>query len=254
MFLGQKSLVLWQTHAVSTLGISIPLSLIYAKLLTTKINYTRVSMFLTIAFAPLVLLQFFYVIDGRYLVTAILSLVVCLCFILESIRSKIRPRFLLFLIFIIVGFQAISQLTFYRQILSSNILNRSKAWQYEATIEVDALLQKKKNSYLISTLPPYLFEFYGSAQRGYSILPVSSHQEFLDKNQFVWGDTINYSNLPDHFRQLILEGKEVYITNAYLSHSREVEKDYESLKNQLWFDPVSSGCLYTCAVYRLKLL
>jgi hypothetical protein len=104
---------------------------------------------------------------------------------------------------------------------------------------------------IITALPPFLVDVYQTTS--YRVLPMSPDQEFLSKKQYVWGDDINYADLRGTYREWLEEGRELYISNAYITHQQSVIEDYESYKESFEFEIMAEGCDQACNIYRLSL-
>jgi len=252
MMNGFQSQVLWLTYPLSTLGVGLLITWLVGWWLKVKPDLRRVSSMIAFAFSPLLLLQFFYVTDGRYLLTAIPCLIMALAYLLTA-WPKPTQRYLIIVLGAVLLIQIFSQLGFYRQIIASNWLLRSRAWQYESILEFERSLRAVESPLLITALPPYLVQLYLPAETQIRVLPLSAHQEFSAKKEWVWGNDVEYGNLVSYYQRLLTEGKKVYLSNAYISHSALVGADYSQLSQVFKLILVKEGCLGTCNLFKLEL-
>lgn len=241
--LGQNANFLWFNYPLTSIALIIG---IIANLFTnTKKKLLKIFPMIIIFLSIFSLLITFYLSDSRYIIYVIPLLIVSFS---TTIPSKInRKQQIFYIVLILIHF--FNQAPIFKQLIADNILHRSTAWQYEAIIEIETFA-KNKNISIITALPPHLVDAYSS--NSMKILPLSTHQEFLQKKQYVWGSNIDYDNLPNYYRQLVQNGEEIYITNAYVNHQQSVIVDYEAFKNSFELILEHEGCLNTCNIYKLQ--
>jgi len=248
MLSGGETRFLWMgfplTSVASVLSLVTSIAFLFVK---KKVNYQTTFLILTLV-SFFVLMGIFYVADARYTFYAIIPIILLIIITLNQIQNKYKLCFLMTMILLI---QIISQLSFAKKIITDNWLGRSTAWQYQAIKHFNQQFSSSEMELLITTLPLFLIDAYQTSS--YSIYPLSQNQEFLSKEQLVWGRDINYQDLPGYYQQLISHGKAVYITNAYITHQQEVIKDFENYKQKFTLELVSSGCDNACNIYQLKL-
>ena len=189
----------------------------------------------------------FYVADARYLIYSISLIILGLSWLIDALPKKRK----LLINFSILGIilQLFLQRSFIRQVLANNLLGRSTAWQYEAVRHFNSVL--KDEDLLVTALPPFFVDTYQTTN--YRTLPLSNTQEFMNKKQYVWGNDLTYENLTTAYHQWLTEKKEIYISNAYITHHENVIKDFEKFKNEFKLKLVSKGCLQACNLYKLEL-
>lgn len=200
----------------------------------------------------------FYVADQRY---AILNIVFATFFagyyfltLKKDPNSELNSELKIDFMKIALGAVLIGMVFFQRYNLfptiKANIFHRSDAWQHQAVLEFEKQNQLDQDSYLITALPPFLITAY--SQPDYKILPLSKHQEFLAKGQNVWNPEITDSqNLLQTYQKWLDEGRNLYISNAYITHQKQVVNDFEEFKKHFNFETISEGCNQTCNVYKL---
>lgn len=196
----------------------------------------------------------FYVVDARYIIYSIpiLSLAVTWFFDQLSLASHRKTMIGLIIGLLLAGLgQLISQAGLAKEIIAANVLHRSRAWQFESIQHFNQVFTDKPNAILITALPPFLVDAYQVG--AYRVAPLSTAQEFLQKGEHVWGDDVMYTDLIQGYAAWVAEGKELYISNAYITHAQQVIRDYERYKSTFIFVPVSEGCDHVCDVYLLKL-
>ncbi|MDQ3008130.1 MAG: hypothetical protein M3Q81_00880, partial [bacterium] len=252
--IGVPITVLWMRYPLTSPGLGLITSVLFlVAIWQRKVFQQQILFTTTLLLSPIVLLQFFYVVDGRYLLTAVPAVILVLIqlLVLFEVKTSQLPFKVLFIVLVLS--QLISQSALIKNVIATNWLQRSNAWQYAALKEYQRVIMPKGENYFITALPPYLIELYQDKLDDSTILPLSQHQEFLDKKQFVWGSDIGRSNLSTYYQSLLLQSKAVYITNAYITHNAMVVNDYEELKNTFVFIEVSRGCSETCNIYQLSL-
>jgi hypothetical protein len=225
-----------------------------------KFQKENLPQFILIGFLWLsqyVMLLNFYVADQRY---AILSLVFIVFFAgyhfltLHLEPGKKTINYLIRSAVFLVVFSLIFKQDFnYLSIIKSNLFLRSQAWQYQAVREFEKQqVNFEPDSYLITALPPFLITAYTNPS--YKIMPLSRHQEFLAKGQNVWNPEITDSqDLVGLYRQWLDQGRNLYISNAYITHQQSVINDFNMFKFKKYFEMelISEGCDQTCNIYKL---
>lgn len=245
--LGIPAYFLWEkfTFLVPAM-IVIPFAAVFAR--RQSIKLTLIKKIITVIIGLVFLQSFFYALDTRYLIAVLPMATLATALGLELIlakQNKLVPFMCLtFFALILIGTQPL----FYKQLIGSNWLQRSVAWQAEAIKHLKNL-DLSSNSYLITALPPYLFNFY--YPNSPHLLPLSQAQEFMNIGQRPWGENINYQNLSETYRALIQQGKTVYITNAYITQQQTVITDFEHLKQNFNVQLVATDCQETCNVYQV---
>jgi hypothetical protein len=195
----------------------------------------------------LMMLFLFYHSDTRYILHFIPFMVVYVGFALQSIAK--HQRVLVGMLTVLCIAQVWSQMSGWRYLVATNWLHRSVAWQREAVRVLDASVPD--NGVVITALPPFFVQAY--QQKGYRVLPLSQHQEFLQKNQQVWGSDVMYLDLFQTYDKLIQQSVPVYVSTSYLTADKRFEQDYLRLLDRYDMEIVTDGCLHTCAVYRLQI-
>lgn len=202
--------------------------------------------FLTLSFlAQFPVLLIFYVVDSRYLILSIPLIAVGV-----AVASGEISRHQWLMTGIIGGsliFFWSQQYHLGKSLIGANWLNRSEAWQYRAVKLVEKHVPA--GSTVISVLPPHLFELY--AHQPYSILPLSMHQEFMEKKQMVWPDLLNTGDLLSEYERQVSSGSPLYITQAYLSAEAIFQGEWQQLQERFDLELVAEGCDQTCNIYRL---
>ena len=248
VFLGQPVNLLWEKTVLSSAGML--LLFIWSLIKLWQRQTTRIlSLSLGLIFLslfPIVLL--FITTDARYIIFApvIMALAIGLAWPLFQGKQKYWFNGLLTLALV---WQVVTQLPLLKTIVSQNVLHRSTAWQYEAIITFNDQFLTLKENYLITSLPPFFVDFYDN--NNYRVLPLSKNQEFINKGQWVWGNDLKNDNLENLYNELLANKNQIFISNAYVTHSHEVTADFENLKKSYDFILVQEGCAGACNIYQL---
>lgn len=254
ILIGHPDTFLWKTFSFTSIVITLTSSLGIFFQLSSKQARSQVVILLGILSSIFPLIILFYVVDIRYILTALPILIFSQVFFFDAIFrrwNKVIGLLFAILIFILVGY---SQAPLFKEIVLSNIFHRSIGWQYEAIINFNKFANSSighEQIEIITALPPFLVGTYQT--QNYKVLPLSEHQEFIAKKQYVWGDDVSYDNLIEGYKKKLNDGKNIYISNAYITHQQEVIKDFEEYKKNFQLLPVSSGCLNTCNIYQILL-
>lgn len=243
---GFKQFFLWiRTSLVSIILMPSIVLFLFLKKFRVR-DMKKMLTLVVLLFSQLVLLLFFYSTDLRYIILSIPILLVILAYLMSSYKYKYFSYLVLFLIIIT---QIYSQRLMLKQVVGNNIFHKSTAWQYQSILHFDQCLSDEDE--LITAFPPFLVDAYQT--KGFQVFPLSKDQEFLQKNQHVWGDEVNYDDLIDGYRQMLESGKTLYISNAYITHQQSVIADFEEFKREFDLDLVAEGCEQACNIYQLKL-
>lgn len=246
VFLGFNSNFLWLAYPLTSFA---PIAIILTNLIYNK-NYSKQKiLIITSTFLSLFLLLLsFYTADSRYV---IYSIPLFIFLIVLTTPKKPHTTYILTILVLLI-FHIINQLPIFKQILSENVLHRSVAWQYEAVKTINEFAAKEHNPYIITALPPHLIQAYAKNQ--ITIYPLSTHQEFLQKKQYVWGNSIDYTNLIEFYEKKLVSNQKIFITNSYITHQKSVIDDFEVYKNTFELQLVQEGCFQSCNIYQLQLI
>jgi|GEM_PF-2665522 len=248
--IGKPSQLLWVTVTFSNLGIFILFLTGTVLNIRTNTDLRSKSWLLIALFlSQFLLIAAFYMADTRYLILSLPLLAIGVSLFAQRFQT-ILARLAVTIVLVSLIFQ---QRTLIRQVLAANLGGRSHAWQYEAVkiIETSITDTYSEKSYVITALPPLLFDIY--TRPVYRILPLSLDQEFLDKQEYVWGSDVDYQHLLDYYSLLLEQGQTVYVSAAYLTAESRFSTDFEAIVNRFNLELVAAGCLDTCNMYRMHL-
>jgi hypothetical protein len=246
MLFASKGWFLWKNIGISNIIFSgLFFYSIYYFNKIKKHTQSNILLFFFLAQLPIQLI--FYVADARYLVLVLPLIALGVVWLIDAWPEK--RKILVPLAIVGIALQLFLQRSLVKEVIASNLLGSSTAWQYEAVLHFNNHLEEE--ALIITALPPFLVDVYQTTS--YRVLPMSHDQEFLSKKQYVWGDDINYADLRGTYREWLEEGRELYISNAYITHQQSVIEDYESYKESFEFEIMAEGCDQACNIYRLSL-
>jgi hypothetical protein len=291
---GRAAPFLWQTTPLSSIFLSVWLvfSSGLAKKFVALRSETRLLTVLFLAQLPLQLI--FYVADSRYIIYSLPLIALAVGWSFTLLSKRVVARILLPFFVVLIGLHTLTQLGLFKEVIASNLFGRSTAWQVEAIRQFDQVFEQEqlsdsrsnfaittstgatdrvgsniladKQIFLITALPPFLVDAYTTGD--YQVLPLSVHQEFLAKGEWVWGSATdperwlssppelrnphyNTESLYLLFDNLLLENNTLYISNAYITHLRSVTADYQALNSRYSFEKISTGCQEACNLLQL---
>jgi hypothetical protein len=251
--LGQKTKFLWLDYSFTS-AITFLVAFASGAYLVMKKKYLKeVLLVIALALFSLLVVIFFYTPDTRYIIPFIPTLCILIGFCFAEIEKEKKfhqKNLLVGVIFGLLLLQVISQVSFLKFIITTNLLHRSRAWQYESILSFNEYFAQKPDSYLVTVMPPFLVDLYSN--HSYILLPLSTRQEFMNQGQRTWGE-LDYANLINEYQKLLREGKKVYVTNAYLSSQHEFEPEYQQIENTFTLEKVKEDCLGTCNLWELQL-
>lgn len=188
----------------------------------------------------------FYSSDSRYIIYLIILLSIAVAWLIDLIDNK---KIVLFVVLIAGLINIFYQKNMLKQLIGDNWLGHSTAWQYQAINHFNQ--QLGDDDLIVTALPPFLVDAYQT--KGYQVLPLSKSQEFLQKEMRIWGRQVNYDDLIAGYKQMLKNGKTLYISNAYVTHQQSVIADFEEFKSQFDMELVKEGCDQACNIYQLNL-
>jgi hypothetical protein len=98
---------------------------------------------------------------------------------------------------------------------------------------------------------PYYIDFFSNKK--YSLLPLSSSQDFF--NEFAtqaWGKN-DYSNLISLYTDYIKKGYPVYVHNYGLMNVDKLHADFNKIQDSFTLQKVAEGCFGACDIWQLYL-
>lgn len=255
-FLGRGSF-LWISQPMTTWPIAVLFiaGLVSAYVLKGRYRWAGVVL-LSLFLSQFIVMLVFYVVDARYVVYSLPLFAVSIAMATLYVQRFKTKWLLLGLIGVLLGIQLFFQKDLARQTVAQNILGRSSAWQYQAVQHFNRFFSQRTASdlepkaVLITALPPFYVDLIDT--QSYEVAPLSKSQEYLGKNQYVWGQTYKTDDPVSKYQQLVAEGKELYLSNAYITHHRGVLADFERYKEVFSLQLVSEGCQGTCNIYLLQ--
>lgn len=244
MLFYSEGLFLWLNIGLSN-GVLFLLFLISIYMLWKKQAHEKAFTLSFLFLAQLPIQLIFYIADARYLIYSIPLIALGITWLVDLFPEK---KYILISVTALgILLQLFLQKNLVRQIIADNLLGRSTAWQYEAVQHFNSVL--KPGDPVITALPPFLVDTYQTSS--YQSLPLSHTQEFMNRSEHIWGNDIDYTDLMKTYKEWVSEGKTLYISNAYITHSRTAITDFETFKKEFQLDLVSAGCDHACDVFRL---
>ncbi len=246
---GLPTYFLWLTYPLTSPVIALTACIGIVILIKRR---QRALVGVTILFFSLIpLLLLLHAHDARY-VYYVIPVFTLICTYLYTFISTKNKKAAYVMAGILILAQIFSQLPLMLEILKTNVFHSSNGWQHIAVSEFDKVLtQKEERTFLITALPPFFVDAYQTGS--YTVLPLSEHQEFIAKGQQAWGNEVPLSNLNSTYQQWLLQGKKLYISNAYITHQKSVIDDFEAYKKTFTLKPISEGCYSACNIYELQL-
>ncbi len=195
--------------------------------------------------------------EGRYISTVIPLFLLFSGIIL--IRFKNSIWIILFLGMYLLtrgtvnGFYERKATSLKRQILNNQLEQNEIPWSYIAIQNINEYFKDKKDVYLGTALNPFYVMFFGN--ENYNFLPLSKGQEFSGPGKgFIDRYFEKDKTVVDLYKNLLNQGKEIYVTNYYLTYYKgSLDSQYYSLEKVFRFIQVKSGCLDECKLYKLEL-
>lgn len=196
--------------------------------------------------------------EGRYLSTVVPLFLLFSGIILARFKSPVWIFLFLGMYFLtkgtVNGFYERKATSLKRQILNNQLEENEVPWNYRAVSSINDYLKDKKDVYLGTLINPFYIMFFGNGN--YKFLPLSNRQEFAGVGKgFIDKYFEKDKSLIDLYKNLLMQGKEIYVTNYYLTYYKgSLDSDYYSFEKVFKFTQVKDGCLGECKIYKLDLL
>jgi len=225
--------------------------------LMKKFRYISVSLLALIA-VQLLFIASFYVIDMRYLYTAIPSLLIGLGLLVEILRIFLYKRgvkvLFCLLIIIFFGFYFITNSVRVKKQIVLNVKYSETPWYYISVMNVNNYFSDQNSDdkpLLISPMPPYYFDYFSN--NNYQILPLSKNQEFRDRREVIWGPG-DYSDLILLYKDYLKKGRRLYVSTYGLGNEGYLHSSFDDLKKNFELKEVVNGCYNLCKIYQVRLI
>jgi hypothetical protein len=215
--------------------------------------------------SQIIFMSLFYDNDGRYIFIALPVAFIGFAYFLkfsadlfgrinkEAFLLNGKNVFLFFvgLVFIIFGLRNFTRI---KSQISLNLKYAEQPWYYLSVLEFNEFFTNSTTApkpILISAAAPFLIDFYSNGN--YSLLPLSSAQEFRKTRRVgVWGEN-DYSDLISLYKKKMTENHEIYLTNYGLENNSLKIQDFKNIIENFTSTKVRSGCHDQCNIYKLEL-
>ncbi|MFA6017305.1 MAG: glycosyltransferase [Patescibacteria group bacterium] len=260
--LGKNARFLWfEEKMLSPLVSLLAISGVITGLFSKK---SRLLLFyiLSFFFALIGFMCFFYSQDTRFIIALYPLIIILIGIFFQPLVKKFSPIFLVsFLIVILIGLLFVKGfnqrkdermiMTFKKQV-GLNFKYREDPWYYMAIQDFNNFFANEdgKKIYLGTFLPPFLVNFYTNGY--YHYLPLTLGQDFFPEKDGL-AEKMKVKSIQEYYRQLLLDGNKIYITNIYSNNLRQWREDFDLLLTQFNYKLVRRGCLETCNLFELTL-
>jgi len=195
--------------------------------------------------------------EGRYISTVIPLFLLFSGIILNELKYSLFVILFLGMYFLtkgtVNGFYERKATSLKRQALNNRLEENEVPWNYKAIESINDYFKDKKGVYLGTLINPFYVMFFGNGN--YNFLPLSKSQEFSGLGKgFIDKYFEKDKTVVDLYKDLLIQGKELYVTNYYLTYYKgNLDGDYYSLEKVFKFTQVKEGCLGECKIYKLEL-
>ena len=195
--------------------------------------------------------------EGRYISTVIPLFMLGVGVILDKLNKNIYLILFLGVYFLtkgtVNGFYERKATSLKRQILNNQLEENEIPWTWVAVQSFNEYFKDKTDIYLGTVTNPFYINYFGNGN--YKFVPLSPRQEFSGAGKgFIDEYFKNSNSLVDIYQNLLDTGKEVYVTNYYLTYYHGgLDSDYLNIEKNFKFSQVSDGCLGECKIYKLEL-
>lgn len=201
--------------------------------------------------------SFMYYPEGRYI-----STVIPIFIIFAGVIPSVLPKKVSWLIVVVMlglylgvkvnvnGFYERKATTLKRQVMNNRLRDFDTAWKYRAVQDINEAFKTKQEVYLATYIQPFYLWYF--ADKNINYLPISRRQDFSERfyDQQVISLDIEIAN---YIQKLLMDGKEVYISDYNSKAVKVWEEDYEKLVKNFKVTEVRRGCYDWCNIYKLDL-
>jgi len=213
---------------------------------------------LSLILSVVVFHSFMYYPEGRYISTVIPIFIIFAGVIPSVLPNKIRWLGILFIIGLYLGirvnvngFYERKVTTLKRQLMNNRLQDFDTAWKYRAVEDMNKVFSNKEEVYVATYIQPFYLWFF--ADKNINYLPISRRQDFSERfydQQVIPLDI----EIADYIKKLLMDGKEVYVSDYNSKAVKHWNEDYEKLMKNFKVTEVTRGCYDWCNIYKLDLL
>ncbi len=231
--LGWVTHYLWYQKALFLPGVA-PFGLVGCFLFLKKSRLLPTVIFI-MASTTLVFMSFFYFPDARY-VHSLAPLFYL--FMLYPFYFLIKSKYVYGLLFTFLLLYSLSSYKSLKLQVALNYKYAETPWNFVAIQNDNIFFKNASEQYLYSFLPRYYFYYFSN--KNYIYRPLVNDGRF-DKTVDAVSDIKN----------LLSEGKKVYLSDAYKMNNIENQKLLEYILTVYTYKPVLSACENTCNIYEI---
>lgn len=254
--IGESQHFLWDTTPLTEKWIALPGILgIFLGLKNDK--YILSKIWLVIAtISQLLFISTFYVVDIRYVFHFLPILLLGFGFFLQHLQITLLKNKYNFYLFLFVLFMVylLPNAMRLKSAVMVNLKYSETPWWYLSQLDMnkyfDNIETKSKKPILITLAAPFIADNYSN--QTYLSLPLDSQQDFRGTKEDVWGNN-DYSDLIKLYKEKIIIGHDVYITNYGVSAAGHFKESYAEIEKSFRLLLIQSGCYNLCNIYRLEI-
>ena len=208
-----------------------------------------------------IFMSFFYLRDIRYVLPLFPVMVLLAGMAFSYLKQRTSGKiFLPILLLLLMTYLLVPQFGYIRgeRLLISlkkqigiNFKHAEQPWNYNAVLVFNEYFDTSNTGiekpYMATFLPPYFVNYF--ANGNYNYLPISMNQEFFGEKK---GSSQTYTtSLANFYKDLLKDGKTIFISPYYQSNLRQWEADYARLTSEFTLELVHEGCFDTCNIYKV---
>lgn len=223
---------------------------IFVNLFTGKNKLLSFYFFISIT-GMLYFISIFYIVDARYLFVFIPVFFLIFGIFLETLSKLLKTIYLVFVYLMIVLAMLPLSIGYAANEIKLNFFQPEKAKNYEAIKLINKYTTSLTSKPLIiSTLSPYMIDFYSNHK--YGLLPLSKSQYFISSAEQVWGIKLKPS-LTDTYNDYLIAGRTVLVSAYQTGDKYWFGWDMDKIKEKFNLLLVERGCDDKCNLYRLEI-
>lgn len=210
----------------------------------------------SLIFAEVLFISFFYALDMRYVYHAIPSLILGFTLFWIFLESHLHKKRIVFyiLIFVFGIYLLVSSVLRLKNQIVLNLRYAETPWSYVSVLKLNSYFSNKSETDLkpvvISPQPPYLIDFYSN--KNYTLLPLSGDQEFRNYKVEAWGEN-NYEDLIDLYGEYLKKGHNLYVSTYGLGVEGYLHLAFDEINESFTLQEEYNDCYSQCKLYSVHL-
>lgn len=206
-------------------------------------------MLVTLMFAQIIFMSFFYAVDTRYIYIVLPIMLIGSAMGMQHLLHH-RWAHIKVIVPILLVFQIFSVAPQLKLQLALNLKYSETPWWYVASGNLNDFssnISNDKTAY-ITAIPPYLLDYY--VAQDIAFLPLTKTHDFSNNREALYGYH-DYTSLPDLYEEYIAKGYTLFVASYGLGNVQERRDDFQLIQDNFTLTLLEEGCHGACNIYKL---